>query len=297
MTNSTYNWLQRIGILVFIISLGMPSISHTAIPQNIGYQGFLRDATGTPINATVNITFSLYTTASGVTPDWSETQSVVVSQGSFSVQLGVSIPLSGVNFSNPLFLGIQVGTDPEMTPRQALGSVPYAFRARSAETADGVAPGSIKAVDIGQLCSDSEVLLFRAASGWGCGTSPVGPLGPAGPAGPIGSIGFTGFPGIPGPLGPIGLQGQRGARGPTGLQGLLGPQGSVGSTGPQGLTGTPVGTIAICLPRPTGSGTQCSLICTGAVVSQSAGPCSVSSQTGQCTVVGFGRCCVCRPTS
>jgi hypothetical protein len=245
-------------LLLFVASRG-----DAAIPPTIGYQGYLRDAAGAPVNGTVSVGFALYTTASGVTPLWSETQTVTVTQGAFSVQLGVITSLSGVDFSNPLFLGIRVGSDPEMTPRQALGSVPYAFRAESAARADGVAPGSISAADIGQVCADGQALVYRVGTGWGCGLPPPGPPGPTGLAGPTGVTGFQG------PVGPPGLPGPIGA---------------------------PVGSVAVCLPNRSGPDASCASMCTGRVLVDSVGPCSVTSQTGQCTVATFGRCCVCNPT-
>ena len=91
------------------------------------------------------ITFRLYDDASAPLQSshqlWCEEHSVTVSRGEFAVYLGsapaagVSLcegspPLADVDFSHsPLFLGFQVGSDPEMSPRYELGSVPSAFNA------------------------------------------------------------------------------------------------------------------------------------------------------------------------
>lgn len=100
--------------------------------NTIGYQGRLANAAGQPINATVSITFALYDVAANGTALWSETQPAVqVQNGIFSVRLGDVTPLQSNLFNRPdLWLGVKVGTDPEMTPRSRLASVAYAFNAQ-----------------------------------------------------------------------------------------------------------------------------------------------------------------------
>jgi hypothetical protein len=126
---------------VILSWLMLPWAGYT-VPTTINYQGYLTDAGGTPINTTVQITFSLYTTPSGVSTIWSETQNVVVAAGVYSVSLGSANHLN-LLFDAQYYLGVKVGTDPEMTPRQILTSVPYAFRAM---TADNAGPGMITQV-------------------------------------------------------------------------------------------------------------------------------------------------------
>ena len=61
---------------------------------------------------------------------------MTVTNGQFSVQLGADTganPLSPAIFEDPIFLGIQVDLDAEMTPRQALTAVGYAFRSKTVE--------------------------------------------------------------------------------------------------------------------------------------------------------------------
>ena len=111
------------------------ALSLAGPPNTLSYQGYLT-AAGTPINSPVNLTFKLYTAATGGTAFWTETQSSVpVNKGLYSVILGNSASLSGVAFDAAYWLGVTVNTDPEMTPRQALTSAPYAFRAKVADTA------------------------------------------------------------------------------------------------------------------------------------------------------------------
>jgi hypothetical protein len=100
-------------------------------PNLVNYQGVLKDSGGNPLTGTYSITFSLYSVSSGGTALWTETQgSVSVSNGLFSVLLGSVTPLTPSEFSGTdRWLGVTVGGDPEMTPRQRIASVPFALKA------------------------------------------------------------------------------------------------------------------------------------------------------------------------
>jgi hypothetical protein len=99
-------------------------------PNLVNYQGVLKDSGGNPLTGTYSITFSLYSVSTGGTALWTETQgSVSVSNGLFSVLLGSVTPLTPSEFSGTdRWLGVTVGGDPEMTPRQRIASVPYALK-------------------------------------------------------------------------------------------------------------------------------------------------------------------------
>lgn len=106
-------------------------------PSTFGYQGFLTDAQSQPLNGTVSLTFSLYTALDAPTPVWTETHaSVEIDQGAFGVTLGAITPFRqsppapsgpGYLFGTSLYLGLRLGSDPEMTPRVPLTSVPSAL--------------------------------------------------------------------------------------------------------------------------------------------------------------------------
>jgi hypothetical protein len=103
----------------------------------INYQGYLTDSGGNPINATLQMIFSIYETAVGGSAVWTETQpSVAIADGLFSVLLGSTNPISPQYLTGESYLGIQVGSDPEMTPRQRMVSVAYALRSIIAKNAD-----------------------------------------------------------------------------------------------------------------------------------------------------------------
>ena len=113
------------------------SIGYGEVPQKMNYQGYLTDPGGTPIHGMVSMVFSIYDVSTGGTALWSETQTVVVNQGVYSVNLGDVTTIS-LTFDKAYYLGVRVGTDPEeMTPRRELTSVGYAFRAQMVETIGG----------------------------------------------------------------------------------------------------------------------------------------------------------------
>ena len=147
----------------------------SAVPELMSYQGRVTDTNGALIGNTspVNrdVTFRLYTDATGGTAIYAEIQSVTISGGEFSVLIGNGTGISGspgpsapattqftlneaINTSgdSPLYLGITVddgnaGTvNTEIAPRQQLVSGAYAFRAGMAET---VASGAVTAAMLG----------------------------------------------------------------------------------------------------------------------------------------------------
>lgn len=93
----------------------------------IHYQGAIDDAqTGTPLDGSYSVVFSLYDSASGGLPVWSETQDVTVTQGNYRILLGSVVPFSvfhgGIDglFSQPRWLGIRLASEGERTPRVRL---------------------------------------------------------------------------------------------------------------------------------------------------------------------------------
>ncbi|MFC2034500.1 hypothetical protein ACFLUJ_00010 [Chloroflexota bacterium] len=127
------------GNLLTNITLANP-VDSVSIPQIINYQGLLTDkGTGSPLEGTVNITFSLYELPSGGSSVWEEIHTGVnVSHDLFNVQLGSINPIDTSHLTGESYLGVKVGADTEMTPRQSLASVPYAFHAENANTLDGI---------------------------------------------------------------------------------------------------------------------------------------------------------------
>lgn len=62
--------------------------------------------------------------------------------GLFSTMLGSVSDLSGVNFNQTLYLGLTIGSDPEMSPRKVLGAVPASFTAATINNNDSATLGT-----------------------------------------------------------------------------------------------------------------------------------------------------------
>jgi len=131
--------LLVVGLFFFAQSAGAFGLTASNAPASstgtIAYQGRLANKDGSPVTATLNMVFRLYSVQSGGTPLWEEqwtaSNSVAVSDGLFNVMLGSITPVNQATLTgnSSLWLGISVGSDGEMTPRVQLGSVPYAFQA------------------------------------------------------------------------------------------------------------------------------------------------------------------------
>lgn len=104
------------------------------VPAQLTYQGRLLKADGTPVTETVTVTLSLYQFATVPAASWSETHTITPSDGYFTVLLGdvdnggTALPSALMN-GRKLWLGVKVGTDPEMAPRTPVASTPYAILA------------------------------------------------------------------------------------------------------------------------------------------------------------------------
>jgi hypothetical protein len=101
----------------------------------MSYQGVLTDGTGTVVaDGSYSLAFKVHDVSTGGSALWTETQSVSTQKGVFSVILGSVTPI-GLRFDKPYWLGIAVGSGAELTPRSALSSTPYSFRAMRSDTA------------------------------------------------------------------------------------------------------------------------------------------------------------------
>lgn len=108
-------------------------------PNTITYQGKLTNATGAPITTATNVVFRIYAAASGGSALWTETHNGVTpdANGVFTRELGATTAFPATLFDgSKRYLGITVGSDAEMTPRQVLNNAPYAF---AVENVPGIA--------------------------------------------------------------------------------------------------------------------------------------------------------------
>jgi hypothetical protein len=208
------------------ILFGLSGAAEAAVPNLLTQQGRLFDAAGAPLSTPVVMVFSIYATATDTMPLWTETLSVTPTDGYFTVRLGDLVALPATLFDGNLrFLGVRIGNDAEMTPRQVLASVAYAMMANNATgdiTPKSVTVNGIKVID--------------ETGAWkGPVTGLAGTPGPTGPTGPVGAPGASG---APGPTGPVGAPGATGAPGPTGP---VGAPGATGATGPNWTVSTTSG--------------------------------------------------------
>jgi hypothetical protein len=119
-----------------LVALAAGSAAAQTAPAQMPMQGFLADTAGAPIDQELTMVFSFYTTDTGGAALYTETQTVMVQDGYFNADIGTVMPLDLALFrdNGTVFVGIQVGADPEMTPRIQLGTVPYAAFAQYAAT-------------------------------------------------------------------------------------------------------------------------------------------------------------------
>ena len=134
--------MRRVLVLSVSLSLLLVQVVWAEIPRTISYQGVLVDTSGAVVSdGSYDLTFALYDTDGGGTALWSETQSLAVSDGVFSVILG-SVEVLDLAFDAAYWLGIAVDGGMELTPRMELTSLAYAIHAVRAGTADSLNGGS-----------------------------------------------------------------------------------------------------------------------------------------------------------
>jgi microcystin-dependent protein len=129
--------ITKLLVIMLLLLSVVCGLSYAEIPHLINYQGRLTDNQGQPITGTKSVTFRIYDTESGGSPLWQETHTATFDRGIFNLFIG-GVTALNLPFNKPYYLGIQVGDDPEMTPRQRFASVGYAFTAEN-----GVPKGTI----------------------------------------------------------------------------------------------------------------------------------------------------------
>lgn len=112
-----------------------------AVPGSFNYQGVLRDGKGDVLPpGNKNVTFSLYSQATGGTSLWGRVHAVLLdTNGLFNVTLDQAMGSDVSSSTNKLvdvishypalYLGLKVEDSVEILPRQQLLSVPYAMQA------------------------------------------------------------------------------------------------------------------------------------------------------------------------
>jgi len=136
------------------------SVSALAVPGQFNHQGRLLGEGDEPLTGERMITFRLMDAAEAGEPVWEEEIEVALTQGFYSVVLGADEadnPLDvEVLAMEPIWLEVQIDGESPMSPRSAVGSVPYASMAGEAESVNG---GTVDATNVaisGSPVIDSE---------------------------------------------------------------------------------------------------------------------------------------------
>jgi hypothetical protein len=121
-------------IMMFVVwLLPVISVASWGVPPSINYQGRLTSPSGEPLDTIVSMSFSLYRDSIGGIPMSTVVHdSVVVTNGLFQANFCDTICIDSCSPWESCFnkyLGITVGSDPEIEPRTRISSVPFAFHA------------------------------------------------------------------------------------------------------------------------------------------------------------------------
>ncbi len=138
-TTSVVGRVALVALLALTVVAASAGFASAEVPQVVPYQGYLSRANGTPVEGSVTVSFRLYENSGDAAPVWTETVSnVQVAGGAFYVYLGQLSPI-GDYFSDGAnrYLGIAINNDPEASPRQSIGSVPYALVTQNSLYFDG----------------------------------------------------------------------------------------------------------------------------------------------------------------
>jgi hypothetical protein len=142
--------------VIFILAGLTSRPAEAAENKNINFQARVLRASGAVIpDGNVTIQFKIYDADTGGINPWTETQTVPAKNGYVTVSLGASTPFPGtIDWSQELWLTINVNGDGEMNPRMRITAVPYAFRASQANSLTNGA-SSLSASDLAQLVPGS----------------------------------------------------------------------------------------------------------------------------------------------
>lgn len=96
--------------------------SNGGMPTAVTYQGCLMDKAGQAVNGSLNLTLRLYAQPAGGTALWTERHTdVKVTDCQFNLTAGSLTPIPATVWAtDPLYIGMTINNEAEMTPREAL---------------------------------------------------------------------------------------------------------------------------------------------------------------------------------
>lgn len=151
--------------ICFIIVISAFVQPAAQVPGTFMYQGRLTDIAGVPVTDSQTVVFTIYPDSVEGFPLWAEILTVVPDvAGVFTVELGTKTPITSAVFNGQKrYLGLKVGLDPEMRPRQLLSSGPYSFNTGevgdNSITSDKIAPGAVTHSDLAANAVHSDNVL------------------------------------------------------------------------------------------------------------------------------------------
>ncbi len=158
------------GALVLLGLLAVASPVWGQAQDIIDFRGRLVDTSGKPIKTLTTVTVRLYyspITAVGTEVFSEVTNLTPDNEGYFSHTIGSVNLLSGVDFSQPIYVGLQAGSDPEISPRYLLTKSPYAFHANNAATLEGLSASAFAQLAAPQNNFAGDISATNAAmTGW-----------------------------------------------------------------------------------------------------------------------------------
>lgn len=145
----------------------------SAVPATLTQQGRILDKDGEPVSSKVHFVFTVYDVAEGGEAKnalWTEEQDITLDDGYFSTELGSVAAIPPTLFDGSVrYLGVTVGNDDEMVPRQTISSVPYALMAATAASVPFTSISGVPAA-----CADGSYLKgFDEKGAAACGTLPA----------------------------------------------------------------------------------------------------------------------------
>ncbi|MBN1535549.1 MAG: hypothetical protein JW908_02370 [Anaerolineales bacterium] len=155
----------------------------------IPIQGKLTDDDGNPLNGYYSIRFRIYDVSSGGTALCEDTDSVRVTNGLFNAEMDFCT--NEDIFGQQLYLGIKVGSDDEMTPRQDIFAVPYAWSLRPGARIVNTSTDTGAYALFGESQQADGKGLYGLASSSTTTGRPIGTFGQAGALQGIGVFGYV----------------------------------------------------------------------------------------------------------
>ncbi|MDO8602663.1 MAG: hypothetical protein Q7O04_02305 [Candidatus Omnitrophota bacterium] len=156
----------RIGLFIIIGILCFTALTYAAIPRVINYQGRLTDKDDNPLTGNFLVTFKFYDVEKAGVPIWEEGHILNMKNGMFNVLMGSVKPLE-LDFNRDMWLGMEVSSDGEMTPRIKLASSVYALNAKAIDmiSSSQLLRNDIDSAMSGSLTIGKDLILKGDATG------------------------------------------------------------------------------------------------------------------------------------